>query len=217
MPLSAQRVVLGALWLAFVAYAFFLAPAPNPADPLALAEIQAFIAGKADPSLLALFNVMGLLPVLYLFLLIPDGHGQKVPAWPFGVSMFAVGAFALVPYLILRRPHADWPQPKRPGPAVRLFDSRWAALAGALLTAGVLGYGLWAGDGAVFAERWSRSRFVQTMSLDFGLCCVLYAALLGDDMRRRKIEDPRWFWAASLVPLLGPIVYLVVRPPLDKG
>jgi len=40
---------------------------------------------------------------------------------------------------------------------------------------------------------------------------------LGDDMARRGLSDDRIFWAVSLVPLLGPLVYLCLRPPLPES
>ena len=52
------------------------------------------------------------------------------------------------------------------------------------------------------------------MSLDFCLLCLLFPTLLGDDMARRGLTDKRIFWAVSLVPLLGAIAYLALRPPV---
>ncbi|MEG4456358.1 hypothetical protein [Microcoleus sp. N9_A1] len=36
-------------------------------------------------------------------------------------------------------------------------------------------------------------------------------------MARRGLVDDRIFWAVSLVPLLGPLVYLGLRPPLPES
>jgi hypothetical protein len=33
-------------------------------------------------------------------------------------------------------------------------------------------------------------------------------------MARRGLDDRRIFWAVALVPLLGPLVYLVLRPAI---
>ena len=46
---------------------------------------------------------------------------------------------------------------------------------------------------------------------------VIFPSLLGDDMARRGLSDDRIFWAVSLVPLLGPLVYLCLRPPLPES
>jgi hypothetical protein len=52
------------------------------------------------------------------------------------------------------------------------------------------------------------------MSLDFCLLCLLFPLLLPDDLARRGLNDRRWFWSISLVPLIGPAIYLAMRPPL---
>ncbi|MEG4349046.1 hypothetical protein QUA74_04800 [Microcoleus sp. LAD1_D3] len=36
-------------------------------------------------------------------------------------------------------------------------------------------------------------------------------------MARRGLSDDRIFWAVSIVPLLGPLVYLCLRPPLPES
>ena len=46
---------------------------------------------------------------------------------------------------------------------------------------------------------------------------VIFPSLLGDDMARCGLSDDRIFWAVSLVPLLGPLVYLCLRPPLPES
>jgi hypothetical protein len=76
-------------------------------------------------------------------------------------------------------------------------------------------YGLTRGNWADFVQQWQTSRFIHVMSLDFCLLCLLFPRLLWDDMVRRGIKDQRMFWAVSLLPLLGPLLYLSVRPPLS--
>ena len=50
------------------------------------------------------------------------------------------------------------------------------------------------------------------MSLDFCALCVLFPVLLKDDMARQQRYTPALFWAVSLTPLLGPALYLTLRP-----
>jgi hypothetical protein len=40
--------------------------------------------------------------------------------------------------------------------------------------------------------------------------------LLGDDMARRGWKNPQMFWLIALIPLVGPLIYLCVRPPLTE-
>ena len=84
----------------------------------------------------------------------------------------------------------------------------------AIATLALLFYGLTNGDWNDFVQQWQTSRFVHVMSLDFCLVCLLFPVLLKDDMTRRGLKDQRIFWAVALVPLLGAIAYVTLRPPL---
>ncbi|MGL4617684.1 MAG: DUF2834 domain-containing protein, partial [Chroococcidiopsis sp.] len=77
-------------------------------------------------------------------------------------------------------------------------------------------YGLGKGDWTDFFQQWQTSRFIHVMSLDFCLLCVLFPALLGDDMARRGMNNSVIFWLTALIPLFGSLVYLCVRPPLPE-
>jgi hypothetical protein len=204
--------LFGALWLGLIIYAFFFAP-PNQPDTFNL--IQKLATGQwqgINPLVIALFNIMGIWPMIYSSLLFFDGCGQKIPAWPFAAGSFGVGAFALLPYLALRQPNPDFTGQKTI--LLKLLDSRWTGLALAMGTSVLLIYGLTAGDWQNFIQQWRTDRFVHVMSLDFCLLCLLFPSLLGDDMARRGLTDRRLFWIVSLVPLLGAAAYLVVRPPI---
>lgn len=207
-----RRIFLTILWISFITYAFLGAP---PQQPDTFDLISRLASGSWDginPAIIALFNAMGIWPMIYGCWLLVDGHEQRVAAWPFAIASFAVGAFALLPYLILRTPSDRFV-----GSQSRLLavvESRWV---GALLSIGaavVLAYGLWAGDWSSFAEAWRSSRFIHVMSLDFGLLWLLVPALLGDDMARRGLNNRALFWLVVLVPLLGPALYLLLRPAL---
>jgi hypothetical protein len=72
-------------------YATFLAP---PNDPNTFTLIQNLSTGQwqgINPLVIALFNIMGVLPMLFISLMLFDGRGQKIPAWIFAISAFAVG------------------------------------------------------------------------------------------------------------------------------
>lgn len=157
---------------------------------------------------------MGIWPLIYSCLLLPDGAEQKIPAWPFALGSFGVGAFALLPYLALREPQSQWTDSKNW--LLSLLDSRWTGLVLGLATLALVSYGLNAGDWSNFVQQWQTSRFVHVMSLDFCLLCLLFPVLLRDDLARRGIQSPKWFWPVALIPLLGPLGYLCLRPPLRE-
>ncbi len=207
-------VGFGLLWLGLIGYAFVVAPPDSP-DTWAL--IQHLSTGQIagiNPLIVTLFNLMGVLPMIYASVLAFDGRGQRLPAWPFMAGAFAIGAFALLPYLALRRPNPTFDGDRKGW--LRWLDSRWNGLAIALLSAGLLGYGAIAGNWSDFVYQWQTSRFIHIMGLDFCLLCLLFPILLGDDMVRRQWVNLRVFWAVFLVPLLGPAVYLAIRPPLPS-
>jgi hypothetical protein len=203
------------LWVSLVAYAFLLAP-PNQPDTIEL--ITNLSTGKwegINPLIIALFNIMGIWPLIYSCLVFIDGTEQKIPAWPFAAGSFGVGAFALLPYLALRQPNQEFTGSK--GIFLKVLDSRWLAIALSLGSLGLLSFGLLKGDWGDFIQQWQTSRFIHVMSLDFCLLCLLFPALLGDDMARRGLKNSQLFWAVTLLPLLGPLLYLCVRPPLPDS
>jgi hypothetical protein len=210
-----RSIAFWLLWAGFSAYAFLLAP-PNQPDTFAL--IQNLSTGQWDginPLVIALFNIMGVLPMLYACLLLIDGRGQRTPAWLFASASFGVGAFALLPYLALRKPNPTFPGKKNA--LLKLLDSRWTGLALSSGAIALLIYGLVAGDWGNFIQQWQTDRFIHVMSLDFCLLCLLFPALIGDDMARRGLQDKRIFWAVALVPLLGTLAYLTLRSPLEDS
>ena len=210
-----RKVFFGLLWIGFVIYAFTLAPPDQPETFTLIKDLSTGNWQGINPLIVALFNIMGILPLIYGGVLFFDGRDQKIPAWPFAIASFGVGAFALLPYLALREPNPRFSG--SPNLALKILDSR---ITGIILTVGALaliGYGLNGGDWSNFVQQWQTSRFIHVMSLDFCLLCLLFPALLGDDMARRGMNNSLLFWGAALLPLLGPLFYLCVRSPLGQG
>lgn len=208
-----RKVGFWLLWLGFVAYAFLLAP-PNQPDTFEL--IKNLSTGKwegINPLIVSLFNIMGVWPLIYSCLLFIDGRGQKVSAWPFTTLSFGVGAFALLPYLALREPNPKFIGIKNI--FLKVLDSRLTGIALSIGAIALVAYGL-NGDWGDFVQQWQTSRFIHVMSLDFCLLCVLFPALLGDDMARRGMKNSAIFWLTALIPLFGPLAYLCLRSPLPE-
>jgi bacteriorhodopsin len=53
--------------------------------------------------------------------------------------------------------------------------------------------------------------------LAFCLFCLLFPTVLGDDMARRRWNNPQVYWVTALVPLFGPLGYLCLRPPISDN
>ncbi len=213
-PPRIRVIALGLLWLGLSVYAFWLAPPDRPETlDLILNMSTGKIAG-INPLIVALFNLMGIWPLIYSAVAIADGRGQKLWAWVFTAGSFAVGAFALLPYLALRSPNPSF-QGKKTW-ILKLLDSRFLGLAIAVGVGGLLTFGMTQGDWGDFVTQWQTSRFIHVMSLDFCLLSLLFPLLLRDDMARRGLQNERIFWAVALLPLVGPALYLTLRPPIPE-
>ncbi|MBW4651881.1 MAG: DUF2834 domain-containing protein [Kaiparowitsia implicata GSE-PSE-MK54-09C] len=203
------------LWLGFISYAALLAP---PDDPNTLMLIRQLATGQwqgINPLIVALFNIMGIWPLVYASVLLADGRGQRVPAWPFVTASFGVGAFALLPYLGLRRSNPTFVGEK--GSLLALLDSRWTGRAIALGGLALLVYGVTAGDWSDFIAQWRTSKFIHVMSLDFCALALLFPAVLADDMTRRGMKADWRFWGVAVLPYLGAIAYLALRPRIQPN
>lgn len=203
------------LWLGFVTYAFFLAP---PDQPNTLELIKNLSTGRWDginPLIISLFNIMGVFPMIYSCLLFIDGRAQKISVAPFATASFGVGAFAILPYLFLREPNREFPGDKTW--LIKILDSRITGILLFISALILVSYGLVNGNWGDFIGQWQTSRFIHVMSLDFCLLCLLFPALLGDDMARRGMNNTALFWIAALIPLFGALVYLCVRSPLPDN
>ena len=218
----ARQITLLLLWVGFIIYATAFAPA---AQPNTLEMLQALVLGQwseINPLIVALFNVMGLWPVIYAAIALVDGRTQSFPAWPFVVLSFGLGAFALLPYLALRQPYqreesqGTAPSSKLDGWVKRL-EARWVGISVLVMALGLILFGFISGSWSEFVLEWQTDRFIHIMSLDFCALSLLFPCLLGDDIKRR--ETAPWpLGVLALLPLIGPAIYLTVRPPLlDKA
>ncbi|MEA5512235.1 DUF2834 domain-containing protein [Crocosphaera sp. UHCC 0190] len=210
-----RRISFALLWLGFITYAFVFAP-PDQPDTLDL--IKSLSLGQWDginPLIIALFNIMGIWPVIYSVLLFRDGQQQKIPAWPFAVGSFALGAFALLPYLVLREPittiQPKLKEVKSESKLLQILESRWLGIGILIGVMTLLTYGFGQGNWSDFVQQWQTNRFIHVMSLDFCMLAILFPTLLGDDMKRQGISNPVLFWVTVGIPLLGSTIYLLIR------
>ena len=215
MHLLTRRLLLAAFFAADVLYAAFIAPKGDPPahSQYGLFADLALGQGPArNPAVWGVFQLLGIVPLMYWPLLFPDGRGQKVWAWPFALGMMAVGAFSLLPYLILRRPYPD-PTPGARNLAVRWFAGRPFAVFVAVALVSLLVWIMLFGSLANYVYWFRVSNFVHVLTIDLLVLTLLFPALLRDDMARRDVSDESTLGRVALsVPLLGPAWYLVRRP-----
>lgn len=210
-PLLLRRLALSVLLAADVLYAVYLAPKGDPPGNL-FVKLALGQGPARNPAVWGVFQLLGVVPLLYWALLFPDRRGQRVWAWPFALGMMAFGAFSLLPYLILRRDYAQ-AVPGRRNLAVRWFGGRPFAVFAAAALAVLLLVIAFAGSFADYVFWFRHSNFVNVMTVDLLVLTLLFPALLRDDMARRGMSDDGTLGRIALgVPLLGPAYYLVRRP-----
>ena len=207
-----KSIIFWLLWIGFITYAVAIAPPDQPETFTLIKNLSTAQVAGINPLIVALFNVMGVLPLLYSCFLYADGHEQKIPAWIFAIASFAVGAFAILPYLALRQTQPTFTG--KPDRSIRFWDSRWLGIGLSIATVALLAYGISQGNWQDFIQQWQTSKFIQVMSLDFCCLCLLFPALLKDDMARRNLKDSRIFWAVTLLPLVGTLAYVSLRPAI---
>lgn len=163
------RIAAALLWCALLGAAFTAPPASPDSSLLIIKLATADLAG-VNLSLFALFNLMGVWPMVMAVALRFDTAWWK---WIFLVASLVVGAFALLPYFVVR----PWLELRREPTsfAGRMLSSRWVlrALTLAALCFGALFFFGGLGD---FAQLFRTQQFPYVMSLDFLAFCL--AALL---------------------------------------
>lgn len=106
----ARKTILGLIWLSFVVYAFFFAPPSQTVGDTfeLLTKLSMGQWSSLNPIIVAIFSIMGIMPWVYGAFILFDSPEQSISAYPFFIGSFAFGAFALLPYLILRQPNSTW-------------------------------------------------------------------------------------------------------------
>ena len=163
------RVAAALLWCGLVGAALAGPPASPDTSRLIVKLATAELAG-VNLSLFALFNLMGVAPLAMAVALRFDTPWWK---WLFLAASLVVGAFALLPYLVLR----PWLELRREPTsfAGRLLSSRWVWWA---LVLAALGFGGLFALGGVgeFVQLFHTQQFAHVMTLDFFALC--FAGLL---------------------------------------
>ncbi|KAK9056824.1 hypothetical protein SSX86_024188 [Deinandra increscens subsp. villosa] len=213
------------LWGGLMYYVFNLAPNQTPSTDMYLVKKLCYLIGEdgfqLNPVIVSLWNIMGFWPLIYSMLLIPSGRSSKgsVPVSPFLVLSFFLGAYALIPYFVLWRPP--------PLPTEESELKKWPLnFLESKLTAGVIfavGFGLIVNTGLATGDNWKEyfqyfggSRLIHATSIDFALLSSFAPFWVYNDMTNRKWTDKGfWLLPLSVVPFLGPALYVLLRPSLS--
>lgn len=218
------------LWAAFVGYALLLSPNQTPYRDMYFLEKLSGLGVddgvQVNAVFTQLFFMMGVWPAIYAALLVPSARsGNKIPAWPFVALSFGVGVFSLGPYFALWTPSKEAVAPpskeetqgfSRLG--LKGTESRigaWLLLAGAVATvaqAALAGGAAWKAFFQLFVE----SRFVHVTTTDFTALCLFAPFWMWNDAEKRQWKGrDQWLPLLSVVPFLGPAIYLTLRPSAE--
>lgn len=201
------RVLAALCWLGLIVEAVVAAPVSTPEVGQMVRKMLTMQVQGMEPGVVAIFNMLGVLPLLFACLLLPEPQELKVPAWPFVFGAFVGGAFALFPYLILRNPAES----QTPATGWRSwFEARPLGALLLLCAASFIVYGLGWGSLSRYIALWKTNQLVHIMTLDFVVLCLLIPFVTWQDAQRRG-RTLRGIAQLFLVPVLGTAAYLVWR------
>lgn len=220
--ISKKTVIYGTTWLALTTYAFGFSPggdieATNLDNELIKTMISTPFDGTVNPLFVGLFNSLGIIPTIYASLLLPGASKQKIPTLPFVASSFALGFFGLGPYLALRAPQKDeYELDNIPG-WQKSLESKAISIGMLLFASYLLYYSLTSlpltENIQGFSALFSTQRLVHISTLDFTILSLAMIDPLSEDMTRRGMDGNDAF-KYCLIPVFGPITYLLQRKPI---
>lgn len=189
------------VWLLLIGYAVFLAPG-GETDPV-MASILSGDFGVIDPLVLAVFNSLGLFPLMFVTLLLLNDR-QKWPAWPFALLSFGIGAFALLPYFAFGNRQKDRGL-RTPEWLARFLASKfWLIVLMLFWVINTLtlfqGFSL-----AAYQEAFFASGLVSVMTVDWFVLWGLSVHTVNHFYPQAKYKPFAW------IPILGPILVLYLN------
>ncbi|SDG74299.1 hypothetical protein SAMN04487975_101357 [Planococcus glaciei] len=189
------------IWLLLIGYAAFLAPPGEDPDPV-FSKILSGDWGGIDPLVFAVFNSLGLFPLVFLTILLLHDR-QRWPAWPFALLSLGTGAFSLLPYFAFGdRPAKNRTRIRTPNWLVRFLSSRfWLIVLMVMWTGNLLtlfqGFSL-----AAYRDAYFASGLVSVMTADWFVLWGLSVYAVHRYFPDAKAKGLAW------IPILGPVLVL---------
>ncbi|QKS69620.1 hypothetical protein FLK61_22690 [Paenalkalicoccus suaedae] len=189
------------VFLALLGYALFLAPGANNADDTIFTSLITGSFDEVDPLVVAVFSMLGLYPLIFAMLLLPKDV-YRIPAWPFSILAFGLGAFPLLPYLIIRG-KVTRQSPRGPGFLQKALLHPLLIVLAAIIAL-LLYVTALQGSISAFQDAFMSSHLVSVMTVDFLVLIWLSYDVL------KKEWGLRYSWLA-FIPAFGPLVLLLMR------
>lgn len=199
-----KRFVL--VFILLTAYAVFAAPGSGDAEPTFAQLITGQFEG-VDPLIIAVFSMLGIYPVLFAILLIPKDK-YWLPAWPFVLLSFGLGAFSILPYMALRGKKKR-ETPRGPAALSKGLTHPMLLILMLLISVPVYLVGI-AGSLSAYGEAFMVSNLVSVMTIDFFVVIWLTYYIFKHEWQLRKA------WLA-FIPAVGPIILLLGSKKFKKG
>ena len=228
-PFETKNYVAAAAYASFLGFAFLVAPGEwGSSSDNALLELLISQPTPRPESVneyfYAVWNCFAVVPALIATLEAPVGRGQRLPAAPFLWGSGAFGYFALGPYFATRTTRTEAPDVEDLGFASKnIFESKIFA---GLLTVVALSIpftsDVFTADPSTtlagFTDLLSGSKFISVACLDIAIMSALVGVLVSEDAARRGWEDKSVALqaATTLLPVVGPSLYLLARPSLEQ-
>ncbi|WP_203333749.1 hypothetical protein [Planococcus beigongshangi] len=195
------------IWILLILYARYLAPGTGANNPI-FPELFNGSIGAIDPLVLAVFNSLGIFPLVFLTLLLLNDK-QRWPAWPFALLSFGIGAFSLLPYFAFGIKKSDR-KLRTPRWLFRFLRSRFWLIVLIIMWAGNLLTLLQGFSFADYADSFFASSLVSVMTVDW---LVLYG--LSIYTVHRFYPDAR-AKGLAWIPIIGPVLVLLRNRPLTE-
>ncbi|MBA2175176.1 hypothetical protein H0266_09750 [Halobacillus locisalis] len=200
--MKVRRLSFFIVWLAFILYAFVLAPNGNQGYLNQLITMN-----DPDPLLLTVFSLLGVFPTAFAILLLNEDD-SRVPAWPFVLGSFMLGAFALMPYFFISRAEST----RTLRTPIWIGKSLDSILFKALLFTGTVALivsGLTQGSASLYGQAFRQSQFVHVMTIDFlVLTGISMFVIYWRERKHGRFNQMYWL---GCVPVVGFLAYLLIK------
>ncbi|WKA58274.1 hypothetical protein QWY16_17515 [Planococcus shenhongbingii] len=191
------------VWLVLIGYAAFLAPGEDP-DPV-FSKILSGQWDDIDPLVFAVFNSLGLFPLVFLTILLLHDR-QRWPAWPFALLSLGIGAFSLLPYFAFGdRPAKNRTKVRTPRWLMRFLSSRFWLILLMLMWAGNLLTLLQGFSPEAYRKAFFASSLVSVMTVDWFVLWGLSVYAVNRYCPEAKAKGLAW------IPILGPVLVMWVN------
>ena len=203
-----QRFKLLVLFFLLVLFIFIILTfqVPSGEELTLIMNLIFFQYSALEPLLIIVFYLMGIWPAVQASLLYGDGREKRIPEWPFILTSFFMGAYALSVYILVRENKKTQKQNNK---LHQLLDSKLWGLILAVLTVGLFILGFILGNPLRYISEFQKYLFVRVMTIDFLLFTLMTPITIYIHSVNNSIDLPIYILILGMIPILGAIYYLL--------